>query len=157
MAATIPIDLTAFDPSLARAEAVSERMRRALADRLRYIIDQAAGHVTVPTAEMAGFLRRLAGGPVSPLVFGTYCDLVLALDGDDLDEARPRRSSRRSRRRPMPPPSCASSISATPAPIARRTGTCVWSIPMPLGRSASFRRPLRTPPSYVRGSLEPSN
>ncbi len=81
------IDVTAFDPSLARAEAVSRRMRGRLAESLRYIMDRAEGHVTVPTAAMNGFLARLARGPVSPLVFGTYCDLVLALDADALDEA----------------------------------------------------------------------
>lgn len=31
--------------------------------------------------------RSKARGPVSPLVFGTYCDLVLALDADALSEA----------------------------------------------------------------------
>ncbi len=87
MAATGLIELTGFDPSQARAEAVSARMRGRLAESLRYILDQATGHVTVPWTEMAGFLARLYSGPVSPLVFGTYCDLVLALDADALDEA----------------------------------------------------------------------
>ena len=62
-------------------------MRGRLAESLRYIMDRAAGRVTVPISEMNGFLTRLESGPVSPLVFGTYCDLVLALDADDLDEA----------------------------------------------------------------------
>jgi hypothetical protein len=84
---TTLIDLTGFDPSRARAEAVSARMRGRLAESLRYILDQATGQMTVPWAEMAGFLARLTGGPVSPLVFGTYCDLVLAIDTDALDEA----------------------------------------------------------------------
>jgi hypothetical protein len=81
------IELTGFDPSQARAEAVSARMRGRLAESLRYILDQATGHIEVPWTEMAGFLARLSSGPVSPLVFGTYCDLVLALDADALDEA----------------------------------------------------------------------
>lgn len=81
------IDLTAFDPSRARAEAVSARMRGRLAESLRYILDQASGQMSVPWTEMAGFLARLASGPVSPLVFGIYCDLVLAIDANALDEA----------------------------------------------------------------------
>jgi uncharacterized protein with HEPN domain len=81
------IDLTAFDPSQARAEAVSARMRGRLGESLRYILDQATGQMAVPWTEMAGFLARLARGPVSPLVFGIYCDLVLAIDANALDEA----------------------------------------------------------------------
>jgi hypothetical protein len=38
--------------------------------------------------EMAAFLDRLATGPVSPLVFAAYCDLVLALNSNDLGEAQ---------------------------------------------------------------------
>ena len=87
MVASGPIDLTGFDPSRARAEAVSARMRGRLAESLRYIIDQVTGHMAVPRSEMEGFLARLVSGPVSPLVFGTYCDLVLALDANALDEA----------------------------------------------------------------------
>ena len=87
MVATGLIELTGFDPSRARAEAVSARMRGRLAESLRYILDQATGHITVPWAEMAGFLARLSNGPVSPLVFGAYCDLVLAFDANALDEA----------------------------------------------------------------------
>ena len=87
MVSTDLIDLTGFDPSRARADAVSARMRGRLAESLRYILDQATGHMTVPWTEMAGFLARLTSGPVSPLVFGTYCDLVLALDANALDEA----------------------------------------------------------------------
>jgi hypothetical protein len=87
MAKSDLIDLTVFNPSRARGEAVNARMRNRLAESLRYILEQAAGHIAVPSDEMAGFLSRLEGGPVSPLVFGAYCDLVLALDADALGEA----------------------------------------------------------------------
>src|SRR5512142_1372844 len=87
MVATGLIELTGFDPSRARAEAVSARMRGRLAESLRYILDQATGQIRVPWTEMAGFLARLSSGPVSPLVFGAYCDLVLAFDANALDEA----------------------------------------------------------------------
>ena len=82
-----PTELTCFDPSRARAAAVSARMRERLAESLRYILDQSAGHFAIPRREMAGFLDRLVSGPVSPLVFGIYCDLVLAIDANALDEA----------------------------------------------------------------------
>jgi hypothetical protein len=80
-------DLTGFDPSRARAEAVGARMRGRLGDSLRYILGEISGHIVVPQAEFAGFLDRLARGPVSPLAFGMYCDLVLAIDANALDEA----------------------------------------------------------------------
>src|SRR5258705_1782395 len=87
---TVPetVDLTAFDPSRERAEAVSARMQGRLADSLLYIIDRADGIVSFPRTELKAFLSRLAAGPVSPSVLGAYCDLVLALDADALDEAQ---------------------------------------------------------------------
>jgi hypothetical protein len=75
-----------FDPSGARALAVSDRMRARLGDSLRYIADSAAGQLRLPPG-LPAFLGRLAAGPVSPLVFGAYCDLVLALHGDALEQA----------------------------------------------------------------------
>ena len=77
---------TEFEPSGERAAAVAWRMRQRLADSLRYIAATAAGQIAVPP-DFTGFLERLAAGPVSPLVFGAYCDLVLALEGDALDQA----------------------------------------------------------------------
>src|SRR5258705_12026432 len=87
---TVPetVDLAAFDPSRDRAEAVSARMQGRLADSLLYIIDRADGIVPLPRTELKAFVSRLAMGPVSPSVFGAYCDLVLALDADSLDEAQ---------------------------------------------------------------------
>jgi hypothetical protein len=79
-------ELVAFDPSAERAAALDRRMRQRLGDSLRYIADQAAGHIAVP-ASFAGFIDRLAQGAVGPSVFAAYADLVLAFDGDDLDEA----------------------------------------------------------------------
>ncbi len=79
--------LTGFDPSRGRGEAVNARMRNRLGDSLRYIIEQANGHIAIPRAELEGFFDRLAQGPVSPLVFGAYCDLVLAFEADELGSA----------------------------------------------------------------------
>jgi len=80
-------ELTGFDPSRWRGETVNAQMRRRLGDSLRYIVDQAEGHIAIPNPELAGFYDRLAQGPVSPLVFGAYCDLVLAIEADDLGAA----------------------------------------------------------------------
>jgi HEXXH motif-containing protein len=82
------VELAGFDPGGKRAEAISARMRRRLADSLRYIVDQAGEHLPIPYEELDAFLARLARGPVSPMVFGAYCDLVLAIDANALDEAR---------------------------------------------------------------------
>jgi HEXXH motif-containing protein len=61
-------------------------MRARLAASLRYVADQAAGAVTLPPALDAA-LERIAARPVAPLTFGAYCDLVLALEADQLPEA----------------------------------------------------------------------
>ncbi|MFO1060661.1 MAG: HEXXH motif-containing putative peptide modification protein [Dongiaceae bacterium] len=61
-------------------------MRARLAASLRYIADQAAGAIVLP-ATLDAALRRIADAPVSPLTFGAYCDLVLALEADQLPEA----------------------------------------------------------------------
>jgi hypothetical protein len=82
------VDLYCFDPDSKRAEVVGVRMQTRLAESLRYILDQCAGRVSFPDAGMAAFLDRLARGPVSPLVFGAYCDLVLALNSNALDQAQ---------------------------------------------------------------------
>lgn len=82
------MDLYCFDPDPKRAEAVAVRMQARLGESLRYILDQCAGRVPFPREGMAAFLDRLATGPVSPLVFGAYCDLVLALNSNALDEAQ---------------------------------------------------------------------
>src|SRR5215470_6419351 len=81
------IELTLFDPSGDRGRLVSARMRARLRDSLQYIISQAEGHVAIPRAELNGFLSRLEKGPVSPLTFGAYCELVLAFEQDDINEA----------------------------------------------------------------------
>jgi hypothetical protein len=85
---TATIDINAFDPSAARAEAVRTRMQGRLADSLRYIVQQAEGVIDLPRHAISACLDRLAHGAVSPQVFGAYCDLVLALDVDDIEESR---------------------------------------------------------------------
>jgi hypothetical protein len=81
------LDLSSFDPDFRRAEGVGARMRSRLGESLKYVLEQCEGRVPFAAAEMAAFLDRLAAGPVSPLVFGAYCDLVLAIDSNALDDA----------------------------------------------------------------------
>jgi HEXXH motif-containing protein len=62
-------------------------MRERLAESLRYVVERARGHLPVPESALDGLLARVGRGPVSPQVFGAYCDLVLAIDDAALDEA----------------------------------------------------------------------
>ena len=82
-----PLASAFFDPSAERARRLDERMRRRLADSVRYVARQAAGQLDPSPELLAGFFARLEQGPVSPHSFAAYYDLVLALDEDDLEEA----------------------------------------------------------------------
>jgi len=62
-------------------------MRRDLAGSLRYIFNQANGQLAIPEEPFQEFLRRLESHPVSPLAFSFYCDAVLAIEDDDVEEA----------------------------------------------------------------------
>jgi HEXXH motif-containing protein len=79
--------LTEFDPSGRRGRAVNARMRARLRDSLEYIISQAENYVAIPRSDFDAFFARLERGPISPLIFGAYCELVLAFEEDNLIEA----------------------------------------------------------------------
>lgn len=64
-------------------------MQARLADSLRYVAGQMQD-AGLPVPDLDGVLTRLAHGPVSPLLFGAYCDLVLALETDAHGEAQER-------------------------------------------------------------------
>src|SRR5262249_27230184 len=74
-----------LQPSAARAQACDRRMRQRLAESLRYIAQAIAGRIEFSPQVLERFLDRLEHAPVSPLAFGAYCDLVLAIDADDLE------------------------------------------------------------------------
>lgn len=76
-----------FEPSGSRAERLDRTMRERLAQSLEYVAAQSAGIIPVPEA-LKGFLARLRAAPVPPAVFAAYCDLVVAIDDDELDAAR---------------------------------------------------------------------
>jgi HEXXH motif-containing protein len=62
-------------------------MRQRLGDSLRYIAQAVEGRIEVSPQQLAAFLARLERAAVSPMAFGAYCDLVLAVDADDLQSA----------------------------------------------------------------------
>jgi hypothetical protein len=74
-------------PDAARAVALDRHMRERLGASLRYIVEQADGQIPIARPAIEGFFARLADGPVSAIIFGAYCDLVLAIDDDRLDLA----------------------------------------------------------------------
>ena len=80
-------NLLAFAPTGARALFLDQRMRGDLAESLRYIFQEADGRLAVPDQALQEFLHRLETTPVSPLAFSFYCDAVLAIEENDLDEA----------------------------------------------------------------------
>ena len=80
-------DLHAFEPGARRALFLDQRMRQDLAGSLRYIFNQANGQLAIPEEPFQDFLNRLESRPVSPLAFSYYCDAVLAIEEDDVEEA----------------------------------------------------------------------
>ena len=76
-----------FEPSADRARFLDRRMRLRLRDSLAHIFEQSRDHLTLHRTQLDRFLSRLAAYPVSPLAFSLYCDLVIAIEGDELDEA----------------------------------------------------------------------
>jgi HEXXH motif-containing protein len=77
-----------FWPDPKRAVALDRHMRERLDSSLRYIVEQVRGRILFDKTALDGFFKRLARGPVHALTFGAYCDLVLAIDDDQLDLAQ---------------------------------------------------------------------
>jgi HEXXH motif-containing protein len=76
-----------FQPSAARARQLDRRMRQELAASLRYLLGELGPHLAGAARTGEDILDRLAEGPVSPLVYAVYSDLIFAIDADDLEEA----------------------------------------------------------------------
>jgi hypothetical protein len=77
-----------FEPSAERAAALDRRMRERLADSLDYVFSEAGSLLGVPHDDAREAVARIRSHPQSPQTFGTYYDLVLALELDELDRAR---------------------------------------------------------------------
>lgn len=80
-------DAASFAPCAERARRLDLRMRRRLAESVRYVAEQAQAALGPDPAALARFLARVEAGPVGSRAFAAYYDLVLALDAGDLAEA----------------------------------------------------------------------
>jgi len=78
----------AVEPSAERAAALDRRMRARLETSLRYLVSEVSGPLAIDPSLLEGFYERLRKGPVPPIAFGAYFELVLALESGDLDVAR---------------------------------------------------------------------
>lgn len=78
----------ALEPNAARAAALDRRMREKLEISLRHILFECADYLALDRSLLNGFFGRLHTGPVSPLVFGAYFELVFAVESDNLADAR---------------------------------------------------------------------
>lgn len=79
---------SSLDPSDARVAALDRRMRERLEASLRHILAQAADSLALDASILDDFFRRVTTGPVSPLIFGAYFELVLALENGSFADAR---------------------------------------------------------------------
>ncbi|MGV8839914.1 MAG: aKG-HExxH-type peptide beta-hydroxylase [Bauldia sp.] len=73
------MDKTLFDPDAGRARALDASLRAGLSRSLEYLAGMTGGR----DAAFDDVLARLAAGPVSPFVFGSYAALVAALSRDE--------------------------------------------------------------------------
>lgn len=76
--------LFAFQPNADRARLVAARVRAGLADSLAATLRALAGEA-VPSGD--DLVARIRAGPVAPVVFGAYTELVEAIFSDDIDAA----------------------------------------------------------------------
>jgi len=63
-------------------------MRERLDASLRYLLSEVSDALAIDPWLLEGFCERLRTGPVPPLAFGAYFELVLALESGDLGGAR---------------------------------------------------------------------
>lgn len=77
-----------FEPSAERGAALDQIMRERLADTLDYLFSEVGEPIGVGTAEAERVTTNIRATPQSPSLFGNYYELVLAIEGDKLDEAR---------------------------------------------------------------------
>ncbi|HEU4653045.1 MAG TPA: HEXXH motif-containing putative peptide modification protein [Steroidobacteraceae bacterium] len=77
-----------MQPSHARAMALELKVRQRLADSLRYILSECEGVLSALPASLDSALSAISQGPIPPLAFGAYFQLVLALDEDRHEDAR---------------------------------------------------------------------
>jgi len=76
-----------FAPDANRAHILDQRMRRQLKDSLSHVFEQSAEILALSRTQCDKFLAQLECKPVSPLAFSLYCDLVIAIENNELDHA----------------------------------------------------------------------
>src|SRR3712207_1518899 len=77
-----------FEPSAERGAALDQRMRARLADTLDYVFDEVGEPLCVAAADARRLTERIRAGRQSPNLFGTYYEMVLAIENDGLEQAR---------------------------------------------------------------------
>lgn len=77
-----------FEPSEARGLALDRRMRARLADSLDYVFGEAGEELGIDRQAAQRLIADVRAHPQSPQTFGAYYDLVIALERDELDDAR---------------------------------------------------------------------
>lgn len=82
--ASLEMDRYTFQPSVERARRVEARVRAGLADSLAAALNALAGQGG-PREEK--LLARVRAGPVAPVVFGAYTELVEAILAEDIQTA----------------------------------------------------------------------
>lgn len=77
-----------FEPSAERGAALDQQMRGRLAETLEYVFDKVGDPLGVDATAARQLTSRVRSHRQSPNLFGTYYELVLAIENDDLEEAR---------------------------------------------------------------------
>lgn len=77
-----------FEPSAERGAALDKQMRRRLAETLQYVFQKVGEPLGVGAAAATQLILRIRSGRQSPNLFGAYYEMVMAIENDDLEEAR---------------------------------------------------------------------
>jgi hypothetical protein len=77
-----------FEPDSERVRFLDQRLRSCLGQSTRYLVGELGSHIPLSPERLSSFLSGLEVGPMPPLAYALYSDLVLAIDRDDLTEAQ---------------------------------------------------------------------
>jgi hypothetical protein len=77
-----------FEPSAERGARLDLRMRERLADTLDYVFGEVGEELSIGSEDRNRLISDIRSREQSPNRFGAYYEMVLALEDDDVDEAR---------------------------------------------------------------------
>lgn len=80
--------VASFEPSADRGQALDRRMRKRLAESLDYVFGELGRELGIDEDEGLILTNRIASAQQSPHAFGSYYELVFALENENLDLAR---------------------------------------------------------------------